>query len=833
MAKGLVALLLVAVASQATASPDASLIVIPDARPGHGARLVVEGIPVVRDMERFLLVAAPPEAIRALDDLGVEYTILDRSVEGRTFYTIWVRDRQGLQALASFPGIDILYSDGIDAVVRAAPPDAEEAAAAGFEIARVFLRPVRIAAEERPAGAPIRLETDPLIQEMVDSVSITSVTTAVQRLQDFRTRYCRHDSCAAAANWIKSRFESFGIDSVYLHWFDPEIKHNVVAVIPGVKNPEKLVVVGGHYDSITGNHNYCPGADDDASGTALVIECARILSRYRFDYTLVFVAFGGEEVGLVGSEAFAALAEARGDTILAAVCADMIGYVAPGDEIDLDIVANPSSSWIRELAIDAAALYVPELAAVNGSIPSGASSDHASFYAHGYNAVLFFEDSGNYSPYIHTANDVVGLSYNSETLAERSVRAAVALLATLAEPYDIAIEHVPLAHTEDTENPYRVVANLDASGTLNPDSLLVRYSTGVVSGTVPLTATGRDGEYEAFIPAQVGGTFIDYFLVAEDMDGDREVSPLGAPAVTHTFFVGTVTPLLAEDFETESGWTVGDVGDDAIEGVWERAITNGTWCANGPVQPDEDHTPAPGSYCFVTGNAPPGATQRENEVQGGKTTVLSPVFDLSGVPNAWVRYWRWYSNDTGFLDPDEWAVDASADGGNTWVRIESTWKSAQSWRFVERNLSEYIPLTSEVRFRFIASDESFMTIVEAAFDDFSIVTYEEVSTAVAESGPPVVGHASLGRNAPNPFNPSTRIAYTIPQGPSVFPVRLNIYDLSGRLVRVLVDRPGAGGTHHAIWDGTDSNGRPVASGVYFYQLRWKTDRETKRLMLLR
>ncbi len=833
MSKGLVAVLLLAIASQAMASPTPSLIVVPNAEPGLATRLQGRGVPVVRDMGRYLIVAAPAREAALLEELGVPYRSVDPSIEGHTYYTIWVRNDRGEAALAALPGIEILYSDGIDALVRAAPADAEGAAAAGFEIARVFMRPIRAVPEPDAFRAAKTLVADPLIQLMVDSVSVTRVTDDVQRLQDFRTRYCRSDSCAAAANWIKGRFESFGIDSVYLHWFDAEIKENVVAVIPGAKNPGKLVVVGGHYDSITGNHNNCPGADDDASGTALVIECARILSRYRFDYTLVFVAFGGEEVGLVGSEAFAALADARGDTILAAVCADMIGYVAPGDPVDLDIVANPTSLWIRQLATDAAALYVPDLAIVNGAVPGGASSDHASFWGHGFPAVLLFEDSDDYSPYIHTTSDVVGISYNSETLARRSVRAAVALLASLAEPNEIAIEHAPLSHTPDTENSYRVVATIEATTALDPDSLLVRYSTGVVSGAAPLAPTGRSGEYEAFIPAMIGGTFVDYHIVAADVEGNRTVHPLGAPGAAHSFFVGEITPILADDFEAESGWTVGDAGDDALEGIWERAVTNGTWSANGAVQPDEDHTPDPGATCFVTGNAQPGASQRENEVQGGKTTLLSPVFDLSGYSNVRVRYWRWYSNDTGFLDPDEWAVDVSGDGGESWTRIESTWKSDQSWRFVEKNIEDFTPLTAEMRFRFIARDESFQTIVEAAVDDFSLVTFEEISTAVAEGGPSAAGRATLGRNAPNPFNPTTRIAYTVPAGSGAVPVKLIVYDLGGRLVRVLVDRPEPAGPGVATWDGTDSNGRPVASGVYFYQLRALSDRETKRMVLLR
>jgi hypothetical protein len=832
MLKVLVAALLLFLASVAAASPtNEALVVVVDAPPGLAFRLQNEGVTILRDMDRFLIVAAGPGEIARLEELGVKHEIADPSIETKTFYTVFVRDETGLAAVSS--GARVLYSDGIDALVQAEPSEAEALAARGFEIARLFTDPARVRSAEAVPRAAKRLTADPLVQEMVDSVSIEEVSAIVQRLEDFRTRYCRHDSCAAAASWIQAKFTSFGIDSVYLHWFDPDIKHNVVAVIPGVKNPNKVVLVGGHYDSITGNHNYCPGADDNASGTALVIECARILSRYTFNHTLVFVAFGGEEVGLYGSEAFAARAAHDGDEIIGVVCADMIGYVAPGDAIDLDIIKNVASAWMRDLVMDVRTAYVPELSIVDGSIPGGASSDHASFWRHGYDAILFFEDSGQYSPYIHTSNDRVGISYISEALAERSVRAAVGLLATMAEPFDVAIEHVPLAHTEDSENPYRVLATITASGQLNPDSLLVRYRTGGAWNDLVLSPVGGPNEYEAFIPPQPSGTFVEYFLVAEDMEGDRLVIPRGAPESAHTFFVGTITPIVVDEFEEESGWTVGDADDDAWKGIWERATPNGTWWPNGPVAPDEDHTPEPGTMCFVTGNAPPGATQRENEVQGGKTTLFSPVYDLSSYPNVRVRYYRWYSNNTGFLDPDEWVVDVSPDGGDSWVRIETDGKSDQRWRFVERNLADFIPLTSQVRFRFIASDEGYVSVIEAGVDDFSLVTYEEIATGIAGDVPRSSSRAVLARNVPNPFNPSTRIAYTIPEGAGALPVSLRVYDLSGRLVRVLADGPEGPGTRAATWDGLDERGRSVSSGVYFYRLRWNGQEETKRMVLLK
>lgn len=813
-------------------SAERSLVSVDNPSPGLLKELLARNIMVVRDLGSYLLLVTETEELGFLEDIGVQWEMLDGGTTGKSYYTIAAQEGLSRENLAA-GGARVLRFDGVEAVVEAPAPVAEGFAERGAHIARVFMRTVRLPRERTFETARKSAVADPLIQTMVDAVSEPVFTSYVQRLEDFDTRYCRHDSCQAAADWIHSQFTSFGIDSVYFQYFDSSIKDNVVAIIPGVKDPTKIVVIGGHYDSITGNHDYCPGADDDATGTACVIECARILSQYQFDYTLAFVAFGGEEVGLVGSNAFAQLAAAGGDDIVAAICVDMIGYVAGGDALDLDIISNGSSVWLRDMAMQAGSDYTPGFSVVNGSIPGGASSDHASFWASGYDAILFFEDSGSYSPYIHSGNDVVGISYNSTELAEKSVRTAVGMLATLAEPFDVAIEHSPLAHTTDTENPYRVAADITASGALNPDSILVRYRTGAMIHTLSMLPTGNGDEYEAFIPAQPAGIFINYHIVAEDADGDRLTSPGDAPVGSHTFFVGAITTVFTDQFEVESGWTVGDVGDDATEGIWERAIPNGTWFGPTPVQPDMDNTPDPGSYCFVTGNAPPGSGQRANEVQEGKTTLVSPSYDLSSLPNAWMRYSRWYSNDTGYFDPEEWAVDVSPDGGQSWVRIETDSKSNHNWQAIERNVGDFISLTSNVKFRFIVIDESYPTIVEAGVDDFSIVTYEDVPTSVTEHFPPAQKRAVLGRNAPNPFNPVTRITYSIPPGGETAPVSLHVYDVAGRLVRTLIDGPAPAGAGTAVWDGTDRNGKETASGIYFYRMEWNDQIETRRMVLLR
>ncbi|UCG53364.1 MAG: M28 family peptidase [Candidatus Latescibacterota bacterium] len=810
-------------------APDKTALVTIESRdPFIAERLLATDVMIVRDMGRYLLALADERGMATLDALGLRWEILDDDTEGKTYYTVDFRDEKRLRAAAS--RIRILKQDGLAGVIEASPREALTIAGDGCEIARVFLRPIRLSPVVKPMPRRAPAQPDPLIEEMVDSVSTDRINSHVQRLQDFVTRYSSHDSCLAASQWIGDRFESYGIDSVYFHDFSALYYDNVVAVLPGIVHPDKIVIIGGHYDSITSNPDDCPGADDNASGTACVLECARILSDYEFDYTLTFIAFCGEELGLLGSEAYTSEAAARGDDIIGMVNVDMIGYVEATDELDLDIIDNPSSLWMRQRIMDVGALYVPELSVVKGTLIGG-NSDHRSFWDNGYDAIMFFEDSEQWSPFIHTANDVVGLSYNSPLLAERSVKLAVAFLADLARPFVLGIDHTPLDHTEDESNPYRVVAKILAAGTPNPDSLLVRYSTtGGGWNTLTLNPTGAPDEYEAFIPAQPGGTVVDYYLIAEDMTANRVTDPEDAPSEVHAFAVGTPTIVFEDDFEADRGWTVGDIDDDATAGIWERDEPYGTYVGDEQVQPEEDHTEAPGVMCFITGNAP-NPSQSNDDVDNGKTTLFSPIFDLSSYANAWLSYYRWYTNDTGTLGWDVWVVDVSSDSGATWVRLETDSISDRSWKPVEHNLLHFVPMTSGIQLRFVASDEDPGSVVEAGVDDFLILTYQGSGSAVLPGRPAKPTTAQLEQNFPNPFNPETVIRFTIPEPGGK--ATLRVYDVTGRAVATLIRGERVSGTRAVRWNGTNDAGYDVPTGVYFYRLEIGEQRISRKLVLLR
>ena len=205
-----------------------------------------------------------------------------------------------------------------------------------------------------------------------------------------------------------------------------------------------------------------------------------------------------------------------------------------------------------------------------------------------------------------------------------------------------------------------------------------------------------------------------------------------------SILIGEPEVIVNEEFELPSSWVVGSADDDATAGIWERAIPNPTYDDNGEIiQPDFDHTEN-GQFCFITGNS---VSQNDSEfgfddVDGGKTTLVSPQFDLSDYTTAAISYWRWYSNSAaGGANPgnDVWRVDGSNDGGNSWINLELTSQDSNEWikhQFILND--ETISLTNQMKFRFIAEDVfnegdngSGGSIIEAALDDFQILVFND------------------------------------------------------------------------------------------------------------
>ncbi|MCP4546280.1 MAG: T9SS type A sorting domain-containing protein [bacterium] len=281
-----------------------------------------------------------------------------------------------------------------------------------------------------------------------------------------------------------------------------------------------------------------------------------------------------------------------------------------------------------------------------------------------------------------------------------------------------------------------------------------------------------------------------------------------------------------DDYGNDNGWTVAST---AASGHWERADPVGTTYETSQVQPEDDHTADPEVFCFVTGNGVVGGTAGANDIDGGETVLYSPVFHLQGAGTATITYWRWYSNDLG-NNPgeDSWIVQATSNGSN-WVDLENTTTSANYWQQFTFDLADYILMSDQVQIRFIAADADNASLVEAAVDDFLLDATFPILTGITDETT-LPAHLSLSGNYPNPFNPTTSICFALP---GKAPVDLAVFDVKGRRVATLVQGTLAAGEHEVVWHGRDSNGRPVATGLYFSRLVCGDQTLTRKMLLLK
>jgi len=400
------------------------------------------------------------------------------------------------------------------------------------------------------------------------------------------------------------------------------------------------------------------------------------------------------------------------------------------------------------------------------------------------------------------------------------------------------ISHTPVAD-QPGGGPIVVRAIFGYTGpsvaSLDPASPTLHYALDRGSFTdVPMQPTGIFGEYQATIPAALGSVVSYYLTVADSYGGTRSAPPDAPDLRVYRFLAGLAPTQFSWDMETDPGWTVGAPGDAAISGLWIRAEPIGTTAGEAPdttiVQPGFDHTPN-GTQCWITGNDTLHISNGYNDVDGGATTLSTPVFDATagGVEHPVIEYYRWFSNGNGNNpSTDPWRVDISNDGGTSWTPVENTLAGAPSWERILFKIEDYVTPTSTMKLRFIASDTGAPSLVEAGVDDFRLMAFPAGSLgAEPPSAPKTI---ALSAATPNPSSGPTSIRFALP---AESPVRLTIHDVAGRRVRTLVDRGMNAGAHSETWDGRDDRGALVPSGLYFVRLEAGGDSRFQRLLRTR
>jgi hypothetical protein len=326
------------------------------------------------------------------------------------------------------------------------------------------------------AGAYGQLKSiNPTVKEIVDEVSEERIATTLKKLESFGTRDIFSDQenetqgIGAARRWISAQFKSYSpklqvsFDSYRVKkkgriFRDLEL-HNVVAVLPGKTNPERQFIISAHYDSVALKRRpegeaaageelvyseatlekTAPGVTDDGSGTAAVLELARVMSQYEFEKTIVFVTFAGEEEGLIGSSLYARKAHEAKQTIDGVLNNDIIGSDVTGNGRSNNRLVwlfseEPSDSPSRQLARymrDIGERYVPSMRVddVFRHDRFSRGGDHTPFNQEGYAALRVTTPNENFANQ-HTPTDT--FANTSAPYTTRVAKVNAAALASLA-----------------------------------------------------------------------------------------------------------------------------------------------------------------------------------------------------------------------------------------------------------------------------------------------------------------------------------------------------------------------------------------------------------------
>ncbi len=277
---------------------------------------------------------------------------------------------------------------------------------------------------------------DPVIQNIVDAVNGDTLWSDIAGLAVMQ-RFSTNVNAIQSSNFLKNYFTTLGFDTVYFQNYQSGFIPNVIAVKYGLTYPDSVIIAGAHYDVYASN---APGADDNASGTAGVMETGRVIMGHNYKRTIKIICFSGEEEGLYGSTAYANAAFTAGEKIKAAIIMDMIAYLKPGDPINSDVYFNTASTALKNNYASITSLYISNFAVAGATYPTSAGSDVAPFWNKGYKAI--FPCEGQYSsissnnhctPYMHTSQDILGNSANSQLQAKQITQSVVATTITLAE----------------------------------------------------------------------------------------------------------------------------------------------------------------------------------------------------------------------------------------------------------------------------------------------------------------------------------------------------------------------------------------------------------------
>ena len=284
----------------------------------------------------------------------------------------------------------------------------------------------------------VSAQTQAEFENMLSQINADSMKKTVQDLQNFGNRFCDYTSEGNknVAIYLVNRLKNYGIenakiDSFYVsmeNWLVGNIDrymYNVVGRIFGENSTDSTFIIGAHLDAISLTEDYellaaTPGADDNASGIAVMIEMARIFHKNNLKpkYNIDFMAYDAEEIGLVGSFYDAEKRRNAGEKIIMMLNNDMVSHQPDSLPWKVNFILYDNSLDFNEKAMHLCPIYsvlTPHKLDSADNEKSIKSSDSYAYYLNGFRTVYLHEH--HFSPYYHSTDDIIE-NYNFEYLKE-------------------------------------------------------------------------------------------------------------------------------------------------------------------------------------------------------------------------------------------------------------------------------------------------------------------------------------------------------------------------------------------------------------------------------
>jgi hypothetical protein len=375
-----------------------------------------------------------------------------------------------------------------------------------------------------PDQTTIQLDESNDLTSLIIQITESTVTNYIQSLVDFGPRRTGTQACTDAGNYIAGVFSTMGLDVRIQQWSASGYSgNNIEATLVGENaSSNEVYLVCGHYDSVTGS----PGADDNAAGTAAVLASALVMSNYMFSHTVKFVAFSGEEQGLLGSSVYAAEAASQGINIIEVLDADMIAYAeTEQDRHTVEIYGSSDNIALESQAINSAYPGLIDLTV----IPYGASgnSDHWPFIEEGYDAAMYSEY--HFNPYYHSSQDTMDkLDLEYDSRVTRMIMAVLANYSNLIIPDDGGGgggQYIlrPIVNIEDPSNGDYVRGTIDITGKASSFNSFVKY--------VLVQIDNNDWEYAKI--DQTTGSYINWTYSWDTTNVDDGPHLISAAAINN------------------------------------------------------------------------------------------------------------------------------------------------------------------------------------------------------------------------------------------------------------------------------------------------------------